>query len=146
MDAIKIRRLLQSRCGRNFIGVFSIDRLPRNLPARRPLLAVCNTEVHDHPGEHWIALYIDTQGEYFDSFGEKPAKTFEAYMDKYCNSFTVNEHQLQSVTSGFCGHYTVYYCLMKMLDYSMDDIVKTFSNDTALNDIIVHNFVCKGLQ
>jgi len=85
------------------------------------------------------------KGEIFDSLREKPARTFELYMDKYCNSYTVNDRQLQSITSYFCGKYCVYYCLMKRLNYSMREIVAAFSSDTGLNDMIVHKFVCDNL-
>ena len=69
MDAYRIQKLLKQRCGRIFLGVFAIDRLPKALLPRRPLLLVCNTAPRDHPGEHWITLFIDICGEYFDSLG-----------------------------------------------------------------------------
>src|SRR6267154_2164422 len=68
MDATKIKQLLANRCGRAFLGVFPIDMLPKTLPPHRPLLLVCNTKPHDNRGEHWIVLFIDSTGEYFDSF------------------------------------------------------------------------------
>ena len=145
MNTAKIRDLLKKRCGPAFLGVYAIDRLPRPLPPRRPLLLVCNTDTHDKPGEHWIVLFVDMKGEIFDSLGEQPKRIFKLYMDTYCNSYTVNERQLQSLTSYFCGHYCVYYCLMKCLNYSMHDIVTAFSHDTGLNDMIVHKFVCDNL-
>ena len=145
MNANKIQELLRKRCGPTFLGVFAIDRLPYPLPPRRPLLLVCNTVKHDKAGEHWIVLFVDMKGEIFDSLGERPAKTFELYMDTYCNSYITNERQLQSITSHFCGHYCVYYCLMKCLNYSMHEIVGAFSSDTGLNDMIVHKFVCDNL-
>jgi len=145
MDAYRIRKLLKQRCGRTFLGVFSVDRLPKTLPPRRPLLLVCNTAPHDHPGEHWITLFIDICGEYFDSLGEAPPNIFKLYLEKNCTSFVWNNKQLQSVISSYCGHYVVYYSLMKCLNYSMDDITNGLTNDTALNDMIVHKFVCDGL-
>jgi len=145
MNSIKIQQLLKKRCGQTFLGVFPIDRLPQRLPPRRPLLLVCNTDPHDKPGNHWIALYIAHNGEFFDSFGEPPQKTFELYLEKHCNSFTVNNKVLQSILSAFCGHYAIFYCLMKMLNYDLNEIIACFGTDTALNDYIVHQFVCVGL-
>ena len=145
MDGAKIEKLLRKRCGKTFLGVFAIDRLPGRLPSRRPLLLVCNTDPHDRPGEHWIAMYIDTRGEYFDSFGEEPRKTFELYLNKHCNIWTRNDRALQSVLSSFCGHYCVFYCLFKCLNYDITAITDVFINDTAFNDYIVHKFVCDGL-
>jgi len=145
MNANQIDKLLRKRCGKVFLGVFAIDRLPRLLPARRPLLLVCNTDPHDRPGEHWIVLYIDIYGEYFDSFGQEPRRTFGQYLDKYCNSWTMNKKTLQSVISSFCGHYCVFYCLFKCLNYDIESIVNAFTTDTALNDYFVHVFVCDML-
>ena len=123
MNAVKIRDLLQKRCGPIFLGVYSIDRLPHPLPPRRPLLLVCNTDKHDKEGEHWLVLFVHIKGEIFDSLGERPARTFQLYMDTYCNSYITNDRQLQSVTSYFCGLYCIYYCLMKCLNYSLHEIV-----------------------
>lgn len=145
MDSNKLQKLLKNRCGKTFLGIFAIDRLPRLLPARRPLLLVCNTDPHDRPGEHWVVLYIDAQGEYFDSFAEKPRPTFELYLNRYCNDWTMNEKTLQSVISSFCGHYCVFYCLFRCLNYDIVSITNGFTNDTALNDYFVHNFVCDQL-
>lgn len=145
MDTRKINGLLRRRCGKIFLGVFACDRMPEKLPSIRPLLLVCNTDPHDRPGEHWIVLYIDARGEYFDSFGERPQLIFERYLDKHCNSWTFSERALQSVLSSFCGHYCVFYCLFRCLNYNLSDITNVFTNDTALNDYIVHRFVCDGL-
>ena len=145
MNSTKINELLSKRIGHQFLGVFSIDRLPARLPPRRPLLLVCNTDTHDKPGEHWVALYIDRHGEFFDSFGQPPHQIFKRYLEKYCNSFVYSSRQLQSSISQYCGHYTVFYCLVKTLKYNLDDIVNSLTEDTNLNDTLVHNFVCIGL-
>ena len=145
MNSQKIKSLLSKRCGRTFLGVFPIDRLPDILPPRRPLLLVCNTAKHDQPGDHWIVLYIDIRGEYFDSFGRSPEPTFQLYLDKYCNSYIFNDKVLQSVLSAFCGYYALFYSLMKTLNYSLRDITNAFDTDTSLNDFLVHKFVCDAL-
>src|SRR6267154_4705733 len=145
MDATKIKQLLAKRCGRAFMGVFPINKLPMKLPPRRPLLLVCNTDSSDKPGEHWGALYVDKNGEFFDSYAEPPHRTFRLYLEKYCNSYVTNVKVIQSIISYSCGHYCVFYCLMKMLDYSMKDIEAAFSSDTYLNDNLIHRFVCHNL-
>ena len=145
MDSRKIKQLLAQHCGRTFLGVFPIDRLPAKLPARRPLLLVCNTDPHDKPGKHWIALFINIVGEYFDSYAEPPSRTFQLYLEKHCNTFVTNSKVIQSIVSYSCGHYSVFYCLMKMLNYCMKDIEDAFSTDTGLNDYMIHRFVCIGL-
>ena len=145
MNTIQIYDLLKKRCGGSFLGVLAIDRLPARLPSRRPVFLICNTDLHDTPGEHWIAMYFDREGEFFDSFGRAPDGIFKSFMDKRCSSWTYNETRLQSVISQFCGHYCVFYCLFKHLDYSMESIVNCFTSDTALNDVMAHSFVCWNL-
>ena len=33
---------------------------------------VCNTHDSHQPGEHWVAMYVDEIGDYFDPYGQKP--------------------------------------------------------------------------
>lgn len=147
MNTNQIFEKLAKRCGDKFLGVFARDKLPPMLPPRRPLMLICNTDPQYESGEHWIAMYFgeDAKGEYFDSFGEDVPLIFKKYLDKFCSSWITNERQLQSVLSSVCGQYCVFYCLFKYLRYDMDSISRCFTNDTALNDFIVHQFVCFNL-
>ena len=147
MNSRQIEKILRSKIKGNFLGVFPIDRLPRTLPPRRPLLLVCNTDRHDRPGEHWIVLYVGQNGtgEYFDSFGRAPERIFVKFLDRFAPSWCSNGARLQSIISGFCGHYCIFYCLFKTLGHSMKDIVNCFIDDTAANDLMVHSFVCLSL-
>lgn len=145
MDTNKIYSLLKKRCGKTFVGVFASDRLPGSLPPRRPLILVANTDPHTKNGEHWVCLYIDNHGEYFDSFGEMPSEIFHRYMDKFCSTWLKNSVKIQSVLSAMCGHHVVTYALMKMLGHSLHEIINMYTDDTAVNDMISHNFVCFGL-
>jgi hypothetical protein len=128
-----------------FVGVFARDRLPTKLKSDRPSLLVCNTDPHDRPGEHWIVLYVEdsSYGEYFDSFGRPPDQPFRTFMDRYCSNWTRNERQLQSIISYYCGHYCVFYCLHRSRNKNINAITGMLSADTALNDYLVHNYVCK---
>ena len=147
MNTTELLKILNVRCKGILLGIFARDRLPAKLPPRRPLLIVCNTDPHDKPGEHWIVMYIGSNGvgEYFDSYGLYPQKVFENYILRNCSTLLWNKKALQSVISRFCGHYCVFFSLFKVLEYEMKDIVDCFSEDTALNDVIVHKFVCDNL-
>ena len=123
-----------------FRGVFSCDTLPKSNVRG---LIVCNTDPESKPGEHWIAMYFDgDHGEYFDSSGRPPAKVFKDYLNSHCKHWIFNEKQLQSAVSRFCGHYCVYYCLLRSRRVDLRRIVATFTNDTGFNDVLVHNFIC----
>ena len=138
MDTNEIYRAL--RRVTDFDGVYSIDTLPA-----RPRLLVCNTDPSHEPGRHWICICVKNgTGEYFDSFGRPPSKPLERYMNTSCKNWTFNSRQLQSVVSSFCGHYCIYYCLLRSRGITMNEIVASFSNDTGFNDSMVHAFVCRN--
>ena len=64
-------------------------------------------------------------------------------MNRHCSSWTFNDRQLQSVVSRFCGHYCIYYCMLRGRGIDMCKIVSSFTGDTGLNDVLVHGFVCR---
>jgi len=141
MNTKEIERFLDADpvCRRAFQGVFSADTLPP-----QPRLLVCNTDESTKPGQHWIAIHVDTygRGEYFDSFGQAPNEHFEAYMNRHCRNWTFNRKQLQSIISSFCGYYCCMFCVLRCRRMDMTRMVKMFTTDTAFNDSIVHSFVC----
>ncbi len=141
MNTREIDRFLRTdgACCGIFQGVYSIDTLPK-----KPRLLVCNTDPSYKPGEHWIAIFVDSKrrGEYFDSFGRKPCDIFERYLNKHCISWTYGTRQLQSVTSDYCGFYCCFYCAFRCRGFNLSRIVNLFVQDTGLNDSIVYRFVC----
>jgi len=139
MNSDEIDRFLRAHL-RDFDGVFSVDTLPEE-----PRLLVCNTDPSDKPGRHWIVIHVDEDGhgDFFDSFGRQPNDYFERYMNRHCLSWNFNDRQLQSVVSKFCGHYCIYFCILRCSGIDMHKIVRSFSSDTGLNDALVHAFVCR---
>ena len=139
MNSDEIDRFLRAHL-RDFDGVFSVDTLPEE-----PRLLVCNTDNSDKPGRHWIVIHVDEDGhgDFFDSFGRQPNDYFERYMNRHCLSWNFNDRQLQSVVSKFCGHYCIYFCILRCSGIDMRKIVRSFSSDTGLNDALVHAFVCR---
>ena len=118
----------------------SSDRLPT-----KPRLLVWNTDPSDESGEHWIAVYVDDDehyGEYFDSLGRAPTRTFERYMDEHCREWIYNRKQLQSIVSRFCGHYCACFCILRSKGVDMCRFLRYFTRDTGLNDVIVHELIC----
>jgi hypothetical protein len=144
MDSGEIGNIVRKVCKDVFIGVYARDQLPINI-LRRPALLVANTDPANQPGTHWIAMYFDTDGtgEYFDSLAQTVHKTFTDYMEEHCLSWIANERQLQSVVSRFCGHYSIAYCAFRFLGYNINSICSMFSRDYGLNDVMVHEFVCR---
>ena len=141
MNTYKLERAIGEYMKR--FGVFASDRLPT-----KPRLLVCNTDPSNMPGEHWITIYVDDDGhygEYFDSLERAPGapnRLFEHYMNEHCREWTYNWKQLQSITSSFCGHYSVCYCILRSRGIDMRRFLRYFTRDTGLNDVIVHEIIC----
>ena len=143
MNTIELDRLI-SRHVKRFDGVFSSDRLPTN-----PKMLVSNTHPSDKPGEHWVVIYVSddgNHGEFFDSFGRPPDDVFDRYMNKHCRNWTYNRNQLQSIASNFCSYYCACYCIFRSRNVDMTRFVRHFTNDTGLNDLLVHELMCRVLD
>jgi len=138
MNSAEIDKILRKIC--NFKGVYPKDQLPPP-----PGLIVVNTHPAAQPGEHWLSIWIDEEehGELFDSLAQVPDKTLKSYMDKHCVNWTRSERQIQSVVSRFCGNYVIFYCAYRSIGFDLNAITAMFSNDTGLNDVLVHEFVCR---
>ena len=142
MENVVIDRVLQKNCG-IYRGIYPCDQLPDVVI--RPSVIVVNTDPSCRPGRHWICMFFgpDGHGEFFDSFGLPPNRIFERYMDKHCFVWTFNYKQMQSLVSRFCGHYCIWYCMLKFRKVTLYELVRLTSNDTGLNDFLVHRFVCR---
>lgn len=112
---------------------------------------VFNTDPHDGPGEHWIALYADFRPElefpqitYFDSYAQKPEKEVQVLMRRWKEqldalkvhpqptklAYNKTRHQYKNSE---CGMYCIYYhycCLtnIPMDERIPDDVVNSFRN------------------
>ena len=78
-------------------GVVAKDCLPEIIDTY-PTAIVCNTHDADQPGEHWIAMYVDTKrrGDYFDPYGLEPQHIeFTNFMNEHCSEWAPNDRTLQ---------------------------------------------------
>ena len=124
----------------DFLGVFPRDKIPTLTPHS---LAVANTDTHNQPGTHWIAIFTESDGdiEFFDSYGLPPStyhfsQTFTSY----------NTTTLQSLTSTTCGHHCIYYLFHRSLGFSLPQILRTYTSNPNTNDQIVTHFIRKRLH
>jgi len=143
MNTRQIDRVIRHHV-RDFDGVYSCDTLPQH--NRRPKLLVANTHTSDRPGEHWISIYIDRNGDgkYFDSFGRPPSSTFKRYLNVHCKTWTYNSTQYQSVASKVCGQYCVVWCMFICKNVDICSMLLS-SSDTGLNDSIIRNIFSRLL-
>lgn len=126
-----------------FKSVYARDQLPYKF--RKPCAFVVNTHKSNQPGQHWLAFYFDNNGscEFFDSFGLHPSRyNFNDYILKNSNSFKYNNNQIQHASSSYCGHYCVYFIMLKARGVSLETIQKIFSDSNQLkNDSLIKNLL-----
>jgi hypothetical protein len=98
---------------KHFVGVFSIDTLPKTLKYRT--FCICNTDTKDGPGKHWIC-FIKSEKlnvECFDSLGISNEK--KDLLLKHCrfNAKNVNFNltQFQKSDSITCGLFCIYFII-----------------------------------
>lgn len=108
----------------NFRGVYAADRVP---VASGSWCCVANTDPHDRPGEHWVALVFGDHGgcEYFDSYA-MPLETYPA-LHKRLRNVDVVCRAVQPVQPPFstaCGHFCIYFLCCRSSMMSLARIVE----------------------
>jgi len=112
---------------------------------------VVNTDPHDGPGQHWVAVFCDIRPEleyprvtYFDSYATTPEPEIKTLMKRWKASWDATGHHKQGMRMTFnktrhqykdseCGMYCLYFhyaCLMNlpMGERMPDDVVNAFRN------------------
>ena len=107
-------------------------------------LYIVNTDPNYLPGSHWVAVYsYNGTCEIFDSLGNKPSK-YNRDFYKFLNDYKKSIYsivKLQNDESKLCGAYCIYYCYLKSRNFTLNEIVNTFSSNKLMNDYLVSNFL-----
>ena len=124
-------------CRGIFSKVIPLDYLP--LRINYPSGYIFNTDPSYLPGEHWLALFYNSEGKctFFDSFGRHPKEfRLENYLNRTSKEWEYNSTILQSLTSVTCGQYCIYFIQLMCRGFKLDEIIKGFSiNDFNENDL-----------
>lgn len=145
MNTLQIKRAITG-LKVNSLGVYAADRIPRvfSLPAA----IVANTDTSDKPGTHWIAIYIDQNGDgkYFDSYGVGPIIPYHIdRIRRNCKRYEWNDQQIQSFDSQVCGEYCIMFLHYMCSGYSLRTFMRLFGGDTYKNDVLVKKYYKKIL-
>ena len=125
----------------SFYGTVACDRLPKNPLKSRPQGYIVNTDPHDRPGEHWLAVW--TSGNIcavMDSYGVplehyKQAAPLREWIKTHWKYVIANGKALQAFNSQSCGIYTLLYLKTRARGYTLQDFLKRFSDhDYVSND------------
>ena len=102
-----------------WLGVFARDELPDLKHIKPPFALVFNTDHHDKPGQHWLAIYGPSDGplELFYSFG-----MFPSYYG-FATLFVYSCINLQSFSSALCDNYTIYFIYHRSRSVSFNKII-----------------------
>ena len=84
-------------------GVFMRDEL-KGKPLKHEVF-IMNTDISKNKGTHWVAIFIDNEKYYFDSYGLSPPLEVIKYTGK---PIKYNTFQLQGYNDVICGHLCLY--------------------------------------
>ena len=112
-----LENFLSTKCD-NFIGVYSVDRVPLNLWGKCCCVIINLSKAHIPEG-HFVGIYINKQNVlwYFDSYALSPPihnSHLMNFLKKWidCNKIKcVLSRSIQDFESLFCGWYTAAFCL-----------------------------------
>ena len=106
----------------------------------RKLGFVFNTDPHDKPGQHWIAMYCNlNKGEvnYWDSYGIKPSNEVKRLARRIIDQakkiglnvkFNINKNKHQYKNSE-CGVYSINFIVSQLEGNSFEDTVNNIIDD-----------------
>ena len=119
-----------------WLGVFARDELPDLRHMQRPFALVVNTDPHDKPGQHWLAIYgpSDKPLKFFDSFGMLPSNY------GFYTSFGYSCISLHSFSSALCGNYTIYFIFYRSRSVSFNKII-SFLKSCSNSNLHVKTYV-----
>jgi hypothetical protein len=143
MDTLVIRELCMKDKIINgiFMGVYPSDRLPKVISV--PSCLIANTKPHNHPGEHWVAIYINRNAEatYYCSYGAPPQESILKWLETNTVKWERTRRRIQSDKSTTCGQYCVFFLHFACRIVTNPEIYDLFTNNYCENDLIVTGFI-----
>jgi uncharacterized protein YutD len=146
MNNIQIDKILKKdkKSKKIYLGTFPFDKLPKNF--KYPACFIINNQKSTEIGEHWLAIYFDSQKKcyFFDSFGMDPKfYNLLSYLKTKSTTIIHNKLQIQSFFSEYCGYYCIIFLLLKVRKYSLNFILSQFK-DPESNDNLIKNLIKKN--
>ena len=123
-----------------FYGTVPCDRLPRTLPQEGPTAYIVNTDPHDEPGRHWIAIWTEGNvSEIMDSYGLSlevygTTDPIVEWLNRHSKYQLHNRQSLQSLFSQSCGDYALMYLIDRAEGRSMQQFLNRFKKDDYVNN------------
>ena len=134
MNSREINELFENT--KQFKGVYPRDGL--NFKLNKYTGCIINTDRHNEPGEHWVAVYMGDIPIYFDSFGLPPM--FDEFVNFLDNQSPIgwlhNTIPFQSIYQDTCGMHCLFFltCMFKYNDFNI--FMNIFNKSKHENDIL----------
>jgi len=107
MNTIEVYKSGKKLLGSNFIGVFPLDKLPRQLKRGA---YVINTDPAHRPGQHWIAVNISkSEINVFEPYGFYYPKYLTNRLRATGLPIKFNKTQCQNLLTTNCGPLCLLY-------------------------------------
>ena len=124
-----------------FYGTVACDRLPSRPIKKVPRGYIVNTDPHDRPGRHWLALWTHSGNvcEVMDSYA-LPLESYETtdllqdWLKSQWKYVIYNGQSLQSIYSKSCGNYALFYLKDRAKGQSMNEFLRRFSKHGYVNN------------
>jgi Ulp1 family protease len=117
------------------------------IPLKKQMGFIINTEPRKKGTGHWVACFIDTKNdmsvEYYDSFAGQPSKKFlkglKVIIDKLNPSvylkFKVNKIKEQKETSGDCGWHSISFLKNRFRGVPFQECTGFRNYKKGINDV-----------
>ena len=143
---------LQTETSKCLVSTLCAMKLPElAAKGKHRIGIVINTDPHDGPGQHWVAVFCDIRPElefprmtYFDSYAQKPEPEIRTLMKRWKSQWDATKTHSQGMKLTYnktrhqykdseCGMYCLYFHLACLLEIPMDsklpdDVVNAFRN------------------
>lgn len=143
MDSGRISQLAQQNSVLRHVwrGAYARDTFPQG-----PLVAgayVINTDVSSGAGEHWVSVSKSGEGDesrvdFFDSLGRPPSFYGMRFNER--NAILFNDVRVQAPSTKTCALYCLFFLFWKSSGATMEEIISSFSADTAKNEEAMKTF------
>lgn len=126
-------------------GIFPVDKIHCDKPSGK--FFIINTDPSYCEGKHWVSIYfpLNSLPEFFDSLGKSPSfysnYILEFLIQNSAHGFVYNSKHIQKPFSSSCGLYCLYFIYFRSKNYSYENILKKFNNNSEENDCIVKRFI-----
>lgn len=137
-----------------FLGVFAVNTLPiqhlSSSSSNLPALLIVNSDTANLAGQHWRAIYIDTErhGEIFDSLALAVSPILEAWINRQTINWITSDTAIQHPRIPSCGAFALHFVIHRLAMGNLKTYLDTYfpsssssDSDFVRNELFIRDFV-----